>query len=708
MCGISGYVCCQSTPNAETLIKLLKHGEKRGGDGFGLIVYNQLYRLNYPDNFLNYEMRTKGIPSDYNFLNEYIDNNYNIKVQDVFLANHRAAPETESYVDEEDLIRTTQPIVDTDEQLVLVHNGSVSNFIVDELKKDFKFNTNIDSEAIIKAYIKFERNMQKTMEYLSGGFAFLLLDAKIGCLYAVCSHNPLYIGYVRGCGYFFSSVEDAIWNVVSELKGIPINKNTINMWEDYYAHRIQEYTITKIDLQSHMVSTFPFEPRYVTLNYDPYKKAKKNDSIVLVAASGGLDSSTTLAVLKEAEMNPVAVHFKYGHRGQEAENLAIKAVTRTLDIPLVEFDIEDNMKKLDAGMLTDPASAITTGTVGGLKTTAAWTCFRNHFFLTYLGALAESKIMKENYSKVYITGGYLQLTESGCIIDCADNTITKANGDLVEPRDVKVGDKLLSCDLEGERNVTETIVEKVFETLHDGYLKIVIKSKNGRKRAMLISKTHPVFVCGYGFLHGQYLMVGDMLYTLTRDNHTLLKDECKITAIEEYIEDTPMLNYYCEPHNMYFLNGALVHNSYPDNSERFLDAALKFFKYSICGNRIAPLYGLCNILKTEQYYLLEKLGYYRKLGRYLISCDRPKVVNGLPCNCYKEGKPACGSGLLSYWACNMAGLPDLRSYYSVMDKEYKAYEIDCSNVKNMNIENIINRIELPELNRSILLTKLAH
>ena len=63
----------------------------------------------------------------------------------------RAAPEQEPPTSE----RNMQPIVNGN--CVLVHNGSVTQQIYDELmesEKEFKWTTDIDSEAIIAAYIK--------------------------------------------------------------------------------------------------------------------------------------------------------------------------------------------------------------------------------------------------------------------------------------------------------------------------------------------------------------------------------------------------------------------------------------------------------------------------------------------------------------------------------------------------------------------------
>jgi 7-cyano-7-deazaguanine synthase in queuosine biosynthesis len=137
--------------------------------------------------------------------------------------------------------------------------------------------------------------------------------------------------------------------------------------------------------------------------------------LCLVSASGGLDSSVTLAILDLAGyQNIVACHFKYGHRGEEAEELAITNVCKELGIKLEIFDLRDLYTKLDThSMLTDSNAPITTGTKSGLKKLDAWVVARNLMFMTIMGAYAESQVMKHDYSKVYLLGGFLNLTESG-------------------------------------------------------------------------------------------------------------------------------------------------------------------------------------------------------------------------------------------------------------------------------------------------------
>lgn len=141
--------------------------------------------------------------------------------------------------------------------------------------------------------------------------------------------------------------------------------------------------------------------------------------LCLVSCSGGLDSTTTLAMLKLAGYeNVIACHFDYGCRSGDAEKIAIINITKELGIPLKIFDISNLMKDIDTtSMLMDKDAPVTTGTSDDIKSTAAWVHGRNMMFMTIMAAFAESQVMKYDYDKVYFLGGFLNLTESGVYVD---------------------------------------------------------------------------------------------------------------------------------------------------------------------------------------------------------------------------------------------------------------------------------------------------
>ena len=141
--------------------------------------------------------------------------------------------------------------------------------------------------------------------------------------------------------------------------------------------------------------------------------------LCLVSCSGGLDSSTTLAILKLAGYeNIIACHFDYGCRSGAAEKIAITNICKELDIPLKIFDISNLMKDIDTtSMLMDKNAKVTTGTSDDIKSTAAWVHCRNGLFMTIMAAFAEAQVFEKDYDKVYFLGGFLNLTESGVFCD---------------------------------------------------------------------------------------------------------------------------------------------------------------------------------------------------------------------------------------------------------------------------------------------------
>jgi len=213
----------------------------------------------------------------------------------------------------------------------------------------------------------------------------------------------------------------------------------------------------------------------------------------------------------------------------------------------------DFYKNIEAeSMLLDPTAEVRTGTDVALKTTEAWVPGRNMMFLTYMATLAESMVMKHNYKKVYLLGGFLNLAESGF---------------------------------------------------------------------------------------------------------------------------------------------------YPDNCEDFIRAFLQTTKYgTLIGDRFQPLYCLANLMKSEQWMLVKALG-IEDVIKHTISCDRPQVdFEGTPRNCMKNGMPACGSGLLSWWGAKMVGMDDPRNFYEIKEsyEPHHAKHLDSGVKLDLDIDKVVSRILLPD------------
>jgi len=561
MCGIASYFARESVPGMNVFKKLFTWAEKRGTDGFGLIIVKRDRRdkENYLNNLVTYKSTSTYSECEEEAIKVVRDN---LEIGDLLLAICRAAPEQEPPTSE----RNIQPLVNN--ECILIHNGSVSQKVYDRVKElsPAEYVSDIDSEAILHYYNICGRNIDHTMEYISGGVAALMYDWKKDCLYMINDFKPIAQSYIKGYGYFLASDNDCLGEIIQDVTDC--GRDGICLWENFYHHYLSGGRIKELDLDSGFVRNIKYSPRYMTQNWDSNNPKPKEKELCLVAASGGLDSTLTLSMLKLAHYdNIIACHFKYGHRGQQCEESAITKVCKQLDIELKVFDIEDLVTGIDpTSMLIDPNAKITTGTREGLKKLDAWVCGRNMLFLTIMATFAEAQVMKDNYQTVHLLGGFLNLTESG---------------------------------------------------------------------------------------------------------------------------------------------------HYPDNSEYFLSSFLEHAKYgTLIGNRLKPLFGLSNLMKSDQWTLVKEFALF-DIVKNTISCDRPMfdVVVGRgeshAKNCSKDGMPACGSGLLSWWAAKMVGLDDMdiRKFYDVQDDDYKAHvpaHINEGHVLTKNIHKIIDRINFPQDKLNIL------
>lgn len=416
MCGIATMFLRESVPNWDTFDIMFRWCEKRGVDGTGYAILRQKKHLHNYGILKEYKSK-----DNYHNIQHHIQKEWpELQIGDVVMMICRASPESEPATS----IYNMQPIIN--HGCVLIHNGSVSQKIYNELQNDvvetcsYEYVSNIDSEAIIAAYVKNGRNMKKAMEYLSGGFAFTMADMRKSQLYVVNDFKPISTGYIKGIGYMVASDVNCL-NEVIELH-TQCSRNGMNCWEYFYANPQLGPKIRMIDLDSGFEKIEKFNPRYITNKWDSTIEPSKEECC-LVACSGGLDSSCTLATLKySGYKNIIACHFNYGHRGSEAEKIAITNVCNKLEIPLKVIDLSDFYKELtQTSMLLDDKADVRTGTDIALKTTEAWVPGRNMMFLTYMATLAESLVMEKNYNKVYLLGGFLNLAESGFYPDNSED-----------------------------------------------------------------------------------------------------------------------------------------------------------------------------------------------------------------------------------------------------------------------------------------------
>ena len=392
MCGIFGFLATESKPDLDLLQTWVKYAKIRGQDGFGFVLIK-------PDETW-YEW--KGIDcKNVNVALKQIHDK--LQVGDLLLGICRNAPETEGMTTSRDYL---QPILYGDEKLAMVHNGAITSMYVEKFKS--KKRTPIDSEVILLSYLEHGRNLKEALESISGSWSAIIWDGLQKRLHIVSSHVQLAHGYIRGLGYLVHSDLQAIKETVARFKGLQDIKFT-RLWEDFYYNELEPYTIYSIDYDSLLVTKKSYKHHFV---HPVWKEQDNLGTAVVVLASGGIDSTTTLLVLKEAGISVYAFHVRYGHKSQEAETLAIKKITEYLNVPLIIANLEDFYKQIsESSMLLNDELEITTGTKNRTKTVQAWTPGRNFVFATLAGAFAEELILSNKFSKVYIAGGFPNITE---------------------------------------------------------------------------------------------------------------------------------------------------------------------------------------------------------------------------------------------------------------------------------------------------------
>jgi len=417
MCGIFGFF---GLPIEEIEIPVMTDklfgelgviAQERGKDGFGYMVNGRVKTEPY---------KNLGFP-DYPMYSN--DTQYG-------LLNCRAKPETEAETDDQNI----QPIVRSD--YCVVHNGSLSEEYVTGMYKKYNYKpkTKIDSEALLCMLMQ-EGLSKESLSKIDGGFAFMATQRNsLGLkFYVACKYQPLYQFKVDIClisskksttYYYFHSCEkamDSLEEYFSTFKKESKNAYIITTKTQYPEYSFSEFLMTDNSIKSKH-GTFP--PLFTY----PTRLKTRGGIKVLCAASGGIDSTTSLLLadrlLKDAKVNFSidAVHFMYGHRGEEAEEFAIRNIVdysnrkkgTNFNLKVIKLtEIFRDFFNVKNSQLINTKVDVETGTKEKLKSTIAWVPVRNMLFQTLLIGLAETYILEEGYEKVYLVAGWNQLSEEG-------------------------------------------------------------------------------------------------------------------------------------------------------------------------------------------------------------------------------------------------------------------------------------------------------
>lgn len=399
MCGVFGFVAHDSVPQKEFFDVLLKHAETRGKDGVGIAIWTP------ETDYINVGKWSGCYSDNKDAILNYIKDN--LKYQGVILGICRNAPETEEMTDANNINNIIQPF--EFDNFMYVHNGAISEIDVEKYKD--KMQTKIDSEVIGLSYIDNNKDIKSTFESLNGGWSCLLFDFKKKRFFATSSFIPLAHGYARGLGLIYHSSYDAINEAMATWFNRPKMRFT-RIWEDFYIDELQNYIIEMSDLDSGLIDTIPYKHKF---QHPTWKQKEDGKTLFIVLASSGIDSTTTMAILKSAAKDVMALHFDYDQKSAEAEKHAIQKITDILDIELNVVDLTNIYKNIKNSMLNNKDIEITTDKY--IKSVQAWTPNRNGLMLNIASVYAEEYIFSNEYSKVIIVGGFPLISEESVYPD---------------------------------------------------------------------------------------------------------------------------------------------------------------------------------------------------------------------------------------------------------------------------------------------------
>ena len=275
-----------------------------------------------------------------------------------------------------------QPMRDELNSITLTYNGEIYNYLDlrKELSKNYEFNTNSDTEVIIKSYLEWGEDF---LNKIQGMFAFALFDEKREIVLLArdrLGEKPLFY-YSNNDHFLFSSELSAFFSLsninkrnLNEtlLNGFPINREETLLSN---VNQVEPGTFIKLDLKNRDIFKKKFWDINFNINSEKFVNQEKFDKILnlniekclisdvrtCVTLSGGLDSSLIVAVAsgqkkidtfsivfknkqfdERKHSQKISKQFKTNHHEIEIENYSfdqILAMLEKFDTPIFDSSI---------------------------------------------------------------------------------------------------------------------------------------------------------------------------------------------------------------------------------------------------------------------------------------------------------------------------------------------------------------------------------
>lgn len=128
---------------------------------------------------------------------------------------------------------------------------------------------------------------------------------------------------------------------------------------------------------------------------------RQNKNSWLVLYSGGLDSIVVAHLLHVLGKDITLLHMSYGQQAEKTEFDLTEAYAKHINVPLMNFNVEDTFKSILEQLHTNLASVSRLwdkdaegGGVGDAESSMSYVPFRNTLFLTISGMVAEQRNIK--------------------------------------------------------------------------------------------------------------------------------------------------------------------------------------------------------------------------------------------------------------------------------------------------------------------------
>ncbi|MFR9303124.1 MAG: asparagine synthase (glutamine-hydrolyzing) [[Clostridium] symbiosum] len=205
MCGIAGYLDFERNVNIQVLNNMAKVIRHRGPDDEGYALFDSLkcYHFSGEDTVDGCSVTTKLINALDQVRDCFLGFGYRrLSIIDVSPAGH-------------------QPMVDKENQNVIVFNGEIYNYIEirDELQKSgFQFRTNTDTEVLLAAYRMWG---EECVNHFNGMWAFAIFDrenSKLFCSRDRLGAKPFYYHFDGNHFVFGSEIKEICQDDILEKK----------------------------------------------------------------------------------------------------------------------------------------------------------------------------------------------------------------------------------------------------------------------------------------------------------------------------------------------------------------------------------------------------------------------------------------------------------------------------------------------------------